>query len=639
MTINPFISSEYIIHGPSSAIEEIRGDVLLHTFVIIMENEKYIGLVTCKSFLTPGQPCIMNILQENVTVEYGSGISETMNLMESKDLFILPVFKENKFAGILKYTTVLQKLLAEQITNRKKTGNEPVFDSKGETTGIPGISRDITEFELENESLRKRKTIFKTAFELHSSLMAITTVDGGIYIDVNKAFCEILGYDKKEIIGRSSVDLKIWASNKSREDVLSLYNKQGYLSNHEVEYYAKNREKRNGLFSIATIIIDGNMFLLTSMTDITKQKQLEKELEQHRDNLESILEIRSRELFESEKNYKEIINTITDYVYHVKIDSRKNMQVKHTEGCFTVTGYHVGEFINEPQLWFNIVFESDREAVNKFFKTVHSGPGINKKIVHRIVHKNGRIKWIENTIIIHRNTKGRITGYDGIIKDITEKKNSEDEIKRLNQHIIMLQEDERLRVARDLHDSVGQTILAAKINIEAYMQNPDRFKNQIDVGLSFLIQASSELREIYTGLYPTVLNDLGLEMAIRLLISNSIETAGIAAEVDISIDGQLSHDLNVSLYRIIQEIISNILKHSQATLMQLQLVLENHSLTLTVSDNGKGFAPEIVHNTARGYGLANIKSRIENYNGTITIENNIPSGIIICITIESLRSD
>jgi len=510
----------------------------------------------------------------------------------------------------------------------------PVFDSDGNVAGIFGISRDITKFEFAEKSLHESQVIFKTAFDMHASLMAITTMEDGKYIDVNNAFCSTLGFSQEEVIGKRSVELNIWTSQGAREEVMNLFKKQGYLSNYEVEYFAKNMEKRYGLFSIASIKINDNALLMTSMTDITEQKKLGIELEHHRNHLEKILEARTKELFESEKRYREIIDTITDYVYQVKIDSENNIQIYHTEACFTVTGYYADEFNNNHELWFSIVYESDREAVDTFFKTINFEVGPNKKIEHRIIHKNGSIRWINNTIILHRNVDRKIIGYDGVIKDITEKKRSENEIKRLNQHIIKLQEEERQKVAQDLHDSVGQTILAAKINIEAYMQNPDRFKNQIDVGLSFLTQASSELREIYTGLYPTVLNDLGLEMAVRLLIANSIETTGIRAEIDIALNTHLSHDINVCLYRIIKEIVSNILKHSQATFMYLSLLSENNRLKLTVKDNGSGFNPDILYDRAAGYGLANIKSRIESYNGTFAIEKNVPTGINIYITLE-----
>jgi len=510
----------------------------------------------------------------------------------------------------------------------------PVFNSEGNIAGIFGISRDITKFEFAEKSLRESQVIFKTAFDMHASLMAITTMEDGRYIDVNNIFCSALGFIREEVIGKSSVELNIWTSQNAREKVMNLFKKQGYLSNYEVEYFAKNMEKRYGLFSIASIKINDNDLLMTSMTDITEQKKLEIELEVHRNHLEKVLAARSKELFESEKRYREIIDTITDYVYQVKIDAENNIQIYHTEACFTVTGYYADEFNNNHELWFSIVYEPDREAVDIFFKTINLEDGRNKKIEHRIIHKNGSIRWINNTIILRRNVDRKIIGYDGVIKDITEKKRSENEIKHLSQHIIKLQEEERQRVAQDLHDSVGQTILAAKINIEAYMQNPERFKNQIDVGLSFLTQASSELREIYTGLYPTVLNDLGLEMAVRLLIANSIETAGIRTEIDIALETNLSHDINVSLYRIIQEIVSNILKHSQATFMFLSLLSENNHLELIVKDNGTGFNPDILYDRTAGYGLANIKSRIESYNGSFIIEKNTPTGIHIYITLE-----
>ncbi|GEM_PF-3936501 len=729
MNVNSLIRKNFKVYNSSSALERIKDDLILYSFVVIMDEEKYIGLLTSAVVSQSGRSSVMELLQEDVHVGHDEKFREILNLMEMKKLPVLPVFRENNFIGVVIYSDLCQVC-------------------------------DLRKFRIAEESLRESQLIFKTAFELHSNLMAITTVADGIYIDVNNAFCSTLGFNKGELIGRSSVDLKIWTSRDAREEVLTLFQKHGHLTNHEVEYFAKNRSKRYGLFSIASVEIEEKRYLLTSMADITDQKKaefalreseqltrslidipgehiilltpdlyvldineqmlrsfdkmreevvghnsgefipqdilnkrkriidaviasgepvnhidqrngmwlssvvfpifdesggvskigvsarditgqkkLEAELEQHRNHLETVLEKRSKELFESEKRYREIINTITDYVYQVVIDGDNKVRTIHTDGCYNVTGYHSYEFINDPDLWINIIFDEERRTVKEFLKRILKDIKHENKIEHRIVHKNGSIRWINNTVIIHRNTDGIVTGYDGVIKDITEKKRIENEIKRLNQHIIKLQEEERQRVAQDLHDSVGQTILAAKINIEAYIQNPDRFKNQIDVGLSFLTQASNELREIYTGLYPTVLNDLGLEMAVRLLMSNSIEAAGIITEVNVHLNIQLSHDLNVSLYRIIQEIVSNIIKHSQATFVYISLTSGNNLLELSVKDNGIGFNTDNIHEGTSGYGLANIKSRLESYNGTMTIEKNTPTGISIYAAIELHDAD
>ncbi len=737
MDINSFISCNFKVYKSSSSFKEVADDLILYSFVIIMDEDDYIGLLTLAGVFKRPHSSLMDSLQEDIRIESYSNLRETLNLMEKKKLPVLPVFSGEKFAGVVIYTDLLKFC---ELSNQEQ---------------IKHLASYFDKSIIAEESLRVNQMVFKNAFDLHSSLMAITTVGEGVYIDVNKTFCSTLGFIREEIIGRSSVDLNIWESREARAEVLTLFQKQEYLTNHEVKYYTKNRIQRYGLFSIVNIEINGEKYLLTSLADITEQKKtelalreseqiirslinipnehivlltpelivldineqmlrslgkkrediighnssefipserlnqkksaidaiittgnpvnhiykrgdgwysdimfpisdesgkvlkigvssrditelkkLEIELEQHRNHLEDVLEARSKELYESEKRYRDIINTITDYVYQVIIDSDNMIKMIHTEGCYNVTGYHSHEFINEPDLLLDLVFDADRKTVKEFLYNTVQGLEHEHKIEYRIVHKNGSIRWINNTIIIRRSADGKVIGYDGVIKDITEKKRTENEIKRLNHHIIKLQEEERQRVAQDLHDSVGQTILAAKINIEAYIQNPKRFKNQIDVGLSFLTQASNDLREIYTGLYPSVLNDLGLEMAIRLLISNSIESAGISAEVDISLSTNLPHDLNVNLYRIIQEIISNVLKHSQATSMYLRLITQSNRLTLTVRDNGTGFDPDIIHDGTACYGLANIKNRLDSYNGTITINENIPSGSNISISIE-----
>lgn len=407
---------------------------------------------------------------------------------------------------------------------------------------------------------------------------------------------------------------------------------RGMFSKEYLYHLSSGKRWFNGIVTPLPDRSSGTIGAVISFENITGLKETELELKEHRNNLEDLVKYRTKELFESEERYKYIIDAITDYVYQVKFDDNKNMTTDYTEGCFNVTGYHSFEFMNNPLLWINIVHEEDRSTVQNFINDLSLGKdSFEKNFNNRIIHKNGSIRWLMNTIVVHKRPDGEMKGYDVITRDISEIKNAEDEIKRLNLNIMNLQEEERQRVAKDLHDSVGQTILAAKINIDTYKQNPERFANRIDIGLDFLIKASQELREIYMNLYPATLNDLGLEMTIRWLISNTMEPAGITSNIDINLTLSPAHNIEINLYRIIQELISNVLKHSGADTFDLNLNSDGRILKLIVKDNGKGIFSESKLNT--GYGLSNIKNRISHLNGTISIKMNDPKGTITIITI------
>ena len=130
----------------------------------------------------------------------------------------------------------------------------------------------------------------------------------------------------------------------------------------------------------------------------------------------------------SETRYKQIINSITDYIYSVRFDANGAANTIHTPSCLPVTGYTVNEFNAYPSLWINIVHDDDKPKLLDFIRKIDC-PGCETIIEHRIWHKCGQLKWIQNTIIIYPNTDGSLLGYDGVISDITERKSAAEQVR------------------------------------------------------------------------------------------------------------------------------------------------------------------------------------------------------------------
>lgn len=206
-----------------------------------------------------------------------------------------------------------------------------------------------------------------------------------------------------------------------------------------------------------------------------------------------------------------------------------------------------------------------------------------------------------------------------ILKEITEKKKLEKKIVSLHSQLLKLQETERQKIARELHDSVGQTILAAKLSFQAYHQDPSRQKERFNVGLALIDQASEELREIYTNLYPSSLRELGLESAIRGFIKNFQDIGSFKIQTEIKIRKKLEHEIEINIYRVVQEIFTNIIKHAEAKEISIHLVEKTKTISLRIKDNGRGFNAEETLKTAAGFGLQNIKRRIEDMDGSLKL--------------------
>ncbi len=128
---------------------------------------------------------------------------------------------------------------------------------------------------------------------------------------------------------------------------------------------------------------------------------------------------------ESEERYKRITDGLTDYLYTVKVKDGKAVETNHCEACYAVTGYTAKEFSENPYLWFNMIVPEEREWVAGSFSRIINGEKLNP-IEHRIICRDGKIKWISDTSISKYDSSGKLVSYDGVIKDITERKHTED---------------------------------------------------------------------------------------------------------------------------------------------------------------------------------------------------------------------
>ncbi|PJZ68480.1 histidine kinase [Leptospira perolatii] len=213
-----------------------------------------------------------------------------------------------------------------------------------------------------------------------------------------------------------------------------------------------------------------------------------------------------------------------------------------------------------------------------------------------------------------------------ILKDISHNKKLEKKVASLHTKVLASQEEERSRLSRELHDGVGQLVLAAKLHFQAYERSPSEHPESFKAGLELIDRASQELREIYTNLQPSSLKELGLEAAVRSLTSQIFPLQKIQVKTNFHIAENIPQHIQNQTYRILQEICANILKHSQANKVELRLLSENGYLVVSARDNGKGFEEKEARLKATGFGLENIRRRTEDLNGTLFLESRPGKG-------------
>ncbi len=129
-------------------------------------------------------------------------------------------------------------------------------------------------------------------------------------------------------------------------------------------------------------------------------------------------------LLKSEERYRRLIESVTDYIYTVSVEAGKAVSTKHGPACIAVTGYSSEEYDADHNLWFQMVYEADRDAVLRQINLAISGNPVIP-LEHRLIHKNGTVIWVRNTIVPSFNEAAELVAYDGMIRDITERKNAE----------------------------------------------------------------------------------------------------------------------------------------------------------------------------------------------------------------------
>jgi signal transduction histidine kinase len=196
------------------------------------------------------------------------------------------------------------------------------------------------------------------------------------------------------------------------------------------------------------------------------------------------------------------------------------------------------------------------------------------------------------------------------------------------------EEIERQRLSRELHDGIGQVVIALKLRLESLLYTPGpRLKENLQEVIGMFDNTVDEIRRISNNLTPAVLEAFGITIALRNLCSETAEHAGIS--VNFEADGELENmhpNIRTYIYRIGQEAINNIMKHSGATEVSIRLTRKENAVYLSIADNGKGFDP-VEAERGEGNGLHNMRERVDLLHGSITIDSKIQQGTTIDVRV------
>ncbi|MEM6462492.1 MAG: cache domain-containing protein [Pseudomonadota bacterium] len=223
---------------------------------------------------------------------------------------------------------------------------------------------------------------------------------------------------------------------------------------------------------------------------------------------------------------------------------------------------------------------------------------------------------------------------------LSEQRFADARLKQLSARQVDIQEEERKRVSRELHDSISQLLVSARYGLESAMKgsSDSKVKEPIEKSMHALDNAISEVRRISMALRPSVLDDMGLSAAIKSLANAFQKQTGIEVEVEAEpMADRLSDEVKTALYRVTQEALTNVAKHSDAKTVQISLRRRGDRLSVRLEDDGIGMRPaDAGRNGDGGLGIRNMQERIDTLGGEIGFSRSGSGGLAIGVTLPLL---
>ena len=481
----------------------------------------------------------------------------------------------------------------------------PLYAGDGKPYALCGITTDITERKVMEEALRQAEEKYRSIFD-NAVEGIFQSTPSGRYLSVNPALARMYGYASPEELMGSVTDIahEIYVDPACRAEVIRLLERQGVVRGFEYEVYRKDGSTIWISESVRAVRDGGGKVLYYEGTieDITDRKRVEEE----------------------QKRLAAMIESSNDAIMSLT-EGRVSFWNPAAEKLF---GYSSEEILGKP---VNILVPSHlRGEVERNVERILRGEQIQDYETER-VRKDGSIVPVSLTVSPLKDAHGKIVGPFAIIRDITERKRAEEQLQRtlvelrtLSRRLEVVREDERTRIARELHDELGVRLTCLKMDLsrlQPIMNDASRPKLEEKV-LSMIEQVDTTIAAVQclvAELRPGVLDDLGLVAAIEWQCRDFERRSGIRCLVDFKEeDIPLDSARATAAFRICQEALTNVVRHARAKEIRVHLTKLDRELLLEIHDDGQGILPEKVTD-ATSLGLLGMRERAGAVGGALRI--------------------
>jgi PAS domain S-box-containing protein len=384
-------------------------------------------------------------------------------------------------------------------------------------------------------------------------------------------------------------------------------------------------------------------------------KQAKAEIKRLSNKLEQNVDKRTRELpttneaLGSEIGERKLVEAVKEAEDRIRliIDTIPTM-------AWSLRSDGVLDFLN--QRWRDYTGLSLEEAIKEETRTVHPddlSTALEKWVAAkatsevyedemRLRRADGEYRWFLVRVAPLLDQHGNVVKWFGSSIDIEDRKQAEKDLedahrqlKILSRRRVKVQEEERRHLARELHDEIGQALTAAKINLQAAMEESDPAKSKrIHETAAILERLLSQVRQISLNLRPSTLDDLGLVPALRSLLDEQGRLASVAVRFSAkNMPENLDPEIQTTCFRIAQEAITNAVRHAMSTQIRVELSHENGNLRLQIRDNGRGFDAESEQAQTTGLGLVGMKERAALVGGRTRIVASRGKGATVDVTL------
>ncbi len=460
-----------------------------------------------------------------------------------------------------------------------------------------------------NELRRKltaQEEQIQNIFKLSPDILCLASPEGKIIL-ANQAVKDVLGIDEKSIKGKKLSDFGF-----NVKDVMESLEKKSTV--YSITPYRHNNGKIKWLYwKVLRDNESGNLYL--NVTDITEKKLMEERLAASEEQYRLLFRYASDAIL----LFDESTSTVEDANYSAEI----------------LFGYSAEEFKNLTIMDLSAEPEKTKETIHKLRSENIRLLTVPKRLFRR---KDGSHFAGEVNVGIY-SIKGK-TKCIVSVRDITERLKQQEELKRSEQQLRNLslylqnvREEERARIAREIHDELGQLLTAIKIDLNSCLNSSkiddSILRSRLQKAMSLINDTISTVKRISMELRPSILDYLGITASIEWYVEEFEERTGIKCYLNFSPSTiNIDSSLSITIFRVLQEALTNVARHSNATEVEINFKVTDDTLYMSIIDNGIGIRKDEIA-SPNSFGIIGIKERIRHHGGTVKIDTPEQGGTVI----------